>query len=171
MCLSLKSLFLIAFVYLQVRFYFVRAEKNLGLIPSYKISVLGSYLKKESQCFFWFFFRGFFDIFLTTVVFLLFELVIRYSGIQVHPGSTFQDSDLSYSAVQEGLRKPWSGFLLLAVLLGKKNMDLTYDHVKNPDLQTPVGKTRSKTSLCLQLSAVGLSGKNNCFAPRICFFV
>lgn len=125
MCLSLKSLFLIAFVYLQVRFYFVRAEKNLGLIPSYKISVLGSYLKKESQCFFWFFFRGFFDIFLTTVVFLLFELVIRYSGIQVHPGSTFQDSDLSYSAVQEGLRKPWSGFLLLAVLLGKKNMDLT----------------------------------------------
>lgn len=55
--------------------------------------------------FFWFVFRGFFYMFLTTVVFLLFELVIRYSGIQVHPCSTFQDSGLSYSAVQEGLRK------------------------------------------------------------------
>lgn len=42
--------------------------------------------------------------------------------------------------------------------------------MKKPDLQTPVGKPRSKTSLYL-LSAVALSGKKNCFALRICFFV
>lgn len=42
--------------------------------------------------------------------------------------------------------------------------------MKEPDLESHVGKTRSKTFLFLQLSTVGISGKNNSFTVSF-FFV